>query len=200
MTLELDGHQQYSPGVASSGGLPIFNGPIKHFERIGSYGEYAPIDLVSVPPGGDRFYGTDIIPRERGFAVGLGVRDKVVVAYPESVDHSVGFHDTCQAIVKEILGSRVRAILTGAIRPITPRREKGAFAKRATRHITIFKMHPQDRDTLTSQNDIFLHELGKIMPESFLTDDIAQRMLWGLSAHTLAIQYGGRSKEISRRT
>lgn len=155
------------------------------------------VRMLRVDPRGEVLAYRGNPPRQRPLVIGIGV-NQLVVSYPIGPYGETGFHHIAEPHISKMLAAGLIARLHGSISP-----EKTDRLSKASHVISLFKMHERDINALGGKhiaNHIIRQseplERGKLTPEAFITEPVAQALLRSLSADRLEIITARPSYEI----
>lgn len=155
------------------------------------------VRMLRVDPRGEVLAYRGNPPRQRPLVIGIG-ENQLIVSYPIGPYGETGFHHIAEPYISKMLAAGLITRLHGSISP-----EKTDRLSKVSHVISIFKMHERDINILGGKN-IANHiirqsepsERGRLTPEAFITEPVAQALLRSLSADRLEIITARPSHEI----
>lgn len=147
---------------------------------------------------GDISVNRNDVLRNRNLVIGIGVgrKDKIVIAYPKGNAFARGYHDEPEGFIFGIPGGKVEATIHGNVTPADETRGDSPLV------VTVYKAHPNDLKTDEAMDPIEgtlrerkSWELGRLYPEWYIGKGEAQRIMFSLGANRFRIVYDKPSSE-----
>lgn len=187
------------------------NTPLKVFTRDRSLTDHPQVEMIPLGERGERRRYKGKPPRNQPIAIAVDHMDGYVgTAFPQNVAGAQGFHAEPDAYMTGMVIARRQNTTR------EPRKDRfvmfhGATkteihknGQKANRVIEIYGMHPEDITQNGGEKEALRmlerinrsHEKGQVIPEHYIGDHLAQRMLSAFDADELRIVYSERAHRI----